>query len=127
MRRRRSLWIISLMVLLAVVAAACGQKSSSPPPVSGQGPVYGIAVGLAAPDFILKQLDGQEVELNELKGQPVFLNFWTTGCPTCREEMPVIQAAYMEGKDKYHFLLVDVQESESTVKDFLAKNGYTMK
>jgi thiol-disulfide isomerase/thioredoxin len=47
--------------------------------------------GEPAPDFALPTIEGQTVTLSALRGQAVFLNFWATWCPPCREEMPSVE------------------------------------
>jgi len=39
----------------------------------------------------LKDMNGRNVSLSDFKGKIVFLNFWTTWCPTCRIEMPSME------------------------------------
>ena len=34
------------------------------------------------------------LQLSDLRGQPVILNFWASWCPPCRAEMPAIQAVH---------------------------------
>jgi peroxiredoxin len=44
--------------------------------------------GAAAPNLSLQTLDGQTVELAQLRGQPVMITFWATTCSSCIEEIP---------------------------------------
>jgi peroxiredoxin len=60
----------------------------------GWRPVAGQAPGDTAPDFTLKTLAGDSVRLSDLKGRPVVVNFWGTWCPPCRDEIPMLVAAY---------------------------------
>lgn len=44
--------------------------------------------GATAPDFVLTDLNGDQVKLSDLRGKAVVLNFWATWCPPCKEEIP---------------------------------------
>ena len=50
--------------------------------------------GYLAPQFTLRNLEGNQVSLNSLKGQVVVLNFWATWCVPCRIEMPAFENLY---------------------------------
>ncbi len=77
-------------------------------------------------DFIVPALGGGEIALSDHLGKVVFLNFWATWCPPCREEMPSMQLLYEELADEgLEILAVDVQESEATVQEFVAEFGFT--
>jgi len=41
-----------------------------------------------APDFNLKDINGKDVKLAELKGKVVLVNFWATWCEGCQVEIP---------------------------------------
>lgn len=83
-------------------------------------------IGDLAPDFTLKNLQGEEVSLSDFKGQPVLINFWATWCPPCRFEMPAIQKMYEQYQDEgFVVLAVDVEEPISTVKQYIEQGGYT--
>jgi len=57
-------------------------------------------MGKPAPDFELKDLSGNIVKLSKLKGKVVLLNFWTTWCGPCRNEIPHLEKIYNKYKDK---------------------------
>ena len=75
-----------------------------------------------AQNFALKDLNGNEVHLENYRGKVIFLNFWTTWCPACLVEMPSMEKLYKEFKNKdFTILAVDMQEDSETVKKFKAK------
>src|SRR5262249_40516145 len=55
------------------------------------------SIGLAAPDFKLKDLNGKEISLSEYKGKVVLVNFWATWCTPCLGEIPDL----IEMQEKY--------------------------
>ena len=73
-----------------------------------------------APDFTLTNLDGKQVKLSDLKGQPVMINFWATWCPPCRAEIPVLTQMYKEthADGAYEILGVATQSDEQTISAF---------
>jgi peroxiredoxin len=85
-----------------------------------------IQAGDQAPNFQLETLEGETVKLSDFKGQGVFLNFWATYCPPCKEEMPYMQNQYEEFKDKgVTILAIDVGEPKVTVEKFAKRYGLT--
>jgi peroxiredoxin len=91
----------------------------------GQGPI--ASVGNPAPDFDTVDLKGNVWSLSKLKGQVVFLNFWATWCPPCREEMPSMQRLYAKlPKDKFTMIALFNKDKPAAVKNFVAKLGITI-
>jgi thiol-disulfide isomerase/thioredoxin len=75
-------------------------------------------------NFTVPLLDGKNVSLKGFKGKVVFLNFWATWCPPCRQEMPSMETLYQHFKDQgLEFLAVDIQESKDDVADFMKSYG----
>ena len=78
-------------------------------------------------DIELKGINVPDTNLKDLKGKKtLFLNFWGTWCPPCRQEWPSIQELYNAKKDKTDFVLIAVQDEEAAVKKFLKENNYTV-
>lgn len=79
-----------------------------------------------APDLKLKDLEGKDVSLADLKGKVVFVNFWATWCDPCRIEIPWL----IEMQAKYAprgFTVVGVamdDEGKSAVAPFVAKERF---
>jgi peroxiredoxin len=56
-------------------------------PVCAMRPAY-AGKNRLAPDFVLPSSQGSKVRLSQFRGKTVVLNFWTTTCQPCLEEMP---------------------------------------
>jgi len=84
--------------------------------------------GFSAPDFSAELLNGGQVTLSELRGQPVVLNVWATWCPPCRSEMPALEKIYKDFKEQGLILIglnLTSQDSEKSVVDFVLENSLT--
>ena len=78
-------------------------------------------------DIQLKGINIPDTNLKSLKGNKfIFLNFWGTWCPPCREEWPTIQKLYDGKKNKVDFVLIAMQDQEADVRKFLEKYNYTV-
>ena len=76
-------------------------------------------------DFTLKDLQGKEWTLSQLRGKVVLVNFWATWCPPCRKEMPDLNALYAEFKDKGLVILAISDEESAKVQPFVAEHKYS--
>ncbi|HYH92722.1 MAG TPA: TlpA disulfide reductase family protein [Candidatus Saccharimonadales bacterium] len=104
-------------------ARATGTASAPSPSVSPSGSVTpGEAlfhIGEPAPALVVPQVGGGMIDLAELKGQPVWVNFMGTYCPPCVDEFPVMNGfATRYGEDGLVVLAIDVREEEGTVAAF---------
>jgi len=71
-----------LALLLVALAAAVWFLRPQPEPLPGQLRL----------DFV----DGSSRVLRELHGQPMLVNFWSTACQACLEELPRLAQLYRE-------------------------------
>jgi len=79
-----------------------------------------------APEFVLKDTAGNQINLLQLRGRVVFVNFWATWCLPCIEEMPAMEKLHQElQKDGLVILAVNFQEGPERIKEFLAKHNLT--
>lgn len=112
--------ILPVILILALLLTSCSAGSKTPDEESPTVPVEGTKVGNIAPDFQLQNLEGQIVSLASLRGKPVLINFWTSLCSYCLDEMPDIQDIYEEWSDKgLVLLMINKGESSSKVEEVM--------
>ncbi len=86
-----------ILIVLIVIALAVGVSSL----ISKDTFYKEIAtVGSPAPDFELKDSNGNLWKLSDLRGKVVFINFWATWCSTCKREQPYKESLYQKMQDR---------------------------
>jgi len=114
-RGRIKRWVVlSLLAVFAMLSwssSGCGTSTVAP------------RLDALAPDFTLPTLYGETLNLDELRGQPVVLNFWATWCSACRRQMPYLQAAFEEKGQQVKFIAINVGEGSGTVRQFIDSTG----
>lgn len=90
--RIRAAWIRFLLVVFAIVFAVggCFEERTS-------GPDGAISV---APAFDLPRLNGSQIQLAELRGKIVILDFWATWCKPCEVQMPVLDTLWRDEAER---------------------------
>lgn len=86
----------------------------------------GIDVGKRAPAAVVRTLDGKPVDLGAWVGKtPIFLEFWATWCPRCRDLEPALLAAEKKygARMKFIGVAVSVNQTPERVKAYTAKHG----
>jgi len=86
--------------------------------------LYAPQAGFLAPDFELKDLQGNSHKLSNYLGKPIMVNFWASWCKPCQVEMPAIQKLYQKYNPDIVFLAVNStkQDSLSGVSGFVEAN-----
>lgn len=88
-------------------------------------PAAELKEGEAAPDFTLKNVEGNDVSLSSLKGKYVVVDFWGTWCPWCVKGIPDMKASYEKYSDKMEILSVDCGDTETDWKDAVKEHQMT--
>jgi thiol-disulfide isomerase/thioredoxin len=85
--------------------------------------------GNPAPEFTLKDADGKDVSLKDLRGKVTVLTFWASWCGYCKKALPDIQKLHEEFAGKPVAIYgVNCREKDGTnkaAKDILTQGKYT--
>ena len=73
-----------------------------------------------ADDFSLKLMAGGTLTLSELRGKAVMVDFWSSWCPPCRREAPVLAEVYLEYEGlPVEFVGVDIWDVPSAAQEHI--------
>jgi cytochrome c biogenesis protein CcmG/thiol:disulfide interchange protein DsbE len=115
----------------ASASAVASAGASSSPGASGSPAASGSAaalfhVGEPAPPLVVPQVGGGTIDLTNLRGQPVWVNFMGTYCPPCVDEFPLMNGFATRYADEGLVVLaIDVKEEEGVVAAFAEQLGTT--
>jgi len=100
-----------LMVSIILLLVNNGTFSSS---------AYANEVKQLAKDFTLKALSGENLRLEEMRGDVILINFWASWCGPCRQEMPYLDELQTDFGDLgFTVLGINVEENSRHAKDFI--------
>lgn len=82
----------------------------------------GLEPNQTAPNFVLKNMQEEVVQLSDYKGKKVMVNFWATWCPPCRVEIPELNTFYKNKNENEEILAVNLtteEKSPSAIEEFV--------
>lgn len=134
--QRRTFVALAVLGVLLVAVIAGGIVLSTyvvpdTPPVFSNTTPTAPEMGAVAPEISLQQLEngsaGTNVRLSALRGHPVVLNFWATWCQPCRDEFPVLDAAFRKYRqtDNLEVIGINIQDGSTPaqVQTFIGEMG----
>ena len=111
--------ILLIIVGIAFVAAVLTMKPAQRPEPSH--------IGTVTDDFELIDPSGSKSSLSDMKGSVVFINFWSTWCTSCVEELPSIEQMYRNFSENSSFRVVTIlyKDDLGRALNFMKQNGFT--
>lgn len=111
--------LLSLLLLLMLLTSCAAADDAAVTPAPTTPP---NAQGMP---YVLDDYAYAPVKFSEWKGTPTYLNFFTTWCTYCRQEMQDLKQLQAEYGDSLRVVLVHVPsgEDEATARAYLEKEG----
>lgn len=126
----KKVFIILLLIAMMLVSACANDNAKIPKAVEGatdniDDEKSDVSEANLAPDFELKDMNGNTVKLSDFLGKKVMINFWATWCKYCVQEMPDLMKLQEAHKDDLAILYVNVGESKEKVQKFIDEHKLT--
>lgn len=129
-KKWKLLMAISAVSLLALAGCSGGlndkQGEEVPEKVEGEEAEEErqfVAMGEQAPPFELRSLEGETYKLEELRGRPVLLNFYSKDCRFCIDKFPELNKLYDQNRDWAEIMAINVGEPAGYSEDLREEYG----
>jgi thiol-disulfide isomerase/thioredoxin len=127
---------LTMLEPLAITPARPTLAPSEPPtpspaesaPASAEAspsPSTGVGLGDRAPELKVGGLGESDIDLAAMAGNPVWVNFTASWCPTCRDELSTMER-FALANPGLTILVVDVMEPPDVVQALVDSTGITM-
>ena len=113
--RFRSWVIFTAMISLIGLLSACSKFENA------QDAHNGPKVSAKFFDVKFNDVGGKITDMTALRGKTVVVNFWSTWCPPCVEEMPMFSEVQNDWRDKGVVFVGIAADQADNVKSFLKK------
>ena len=110
--RQKPLMFELRLALVLVLCAPFGLLHAELPSPELSHELNRLATPVAAPDFSLEDIDGEQHALSDYRGKVIMLNLWATWCPPCLREIPSMESIFQDLKDK-GFVVLAVNQFET--------------
>ncbi len=82
-------FLFLFFTILMLLLTGCGEEKKTR-----------LKIGDQAPDFTVRDMQGNKLHLASWKGKPVILRFWDTECKYCRADTPIFNKFFEKYKEK---------------------------
>jgi thiol-disulfide isomerase/thioredoxin len=118
----------------AAPPAASGSGAAGPSATASAGatgsvgastsPLAGLRVGQPAPPLVVPQVGGGSIDLATVRGKPVWVAFTASWCPSCRDELALMDKAVLQLGQQLAIVAVDVKEDPDTVATLVTQTAF---
>ena len=117
-------WRITLPMLGLLLMVVWQETSAQESSLSSPGAVQPDTVyGSVGAWFVLRNQEGETLPFGHFKDQVLFVNFWSTWCAPCVEELPtIVELTDALGDSEVVFLLISIDDDERAVHQFVRKH-----
>ncbi len=85
-----------------------------------------ITEGHAFPNLEFASLSGEQINLANLKGKAVLIDFWATWCGPCLRAMPDLIETYREYHDQgFEIIGISLDKDKAQLEQYMQDNGIT--
>ena len=124
--RNISISITILFLILFFIFLTLGTLSEKTPKINrGVNSTMGEVI-ISAPEgtqFELKNLNGENINLEDYKGIPVVIDFWSSWCGPCIKEASVLSDGYKEWNFKgVEFVGIAIWDDKNSIENFIKNN-----
>ncbi len=121
---RRTAGTVALVAVIAGFLTLMGIGLANREPVTGNSGI--TRVGKPASMFVLPGIGDVDVALADYIGKPIVINFWSSWCPPCAQEAPVLEDAWRRhAGDGVQFIGVDIQDADEDAAAYVAEYDVT--
>lgn len=127
---RRKLIITS--IAFALVFASCSNNQKEQNNITANDQQSSTDSNMASanvlvPSFSIKDINGNIVNLQTLKGKKLFVNLWASWCGPCKREIPSIEKLSQSiDNSKVQFLLISLDDNFEFAKKYFSSKGYKL-
>lgn len=115
----KTIWAVLVFLLLPAALSARQQEPSRPRPSRV------LSTGQLLQDFTSTDLSGHRIQLQQLKGKIVVLNFWFIQCMPCLREIPELNKLAEDYADTSQVVFLGIALDRKTVLDsFLQRTPF---
>jgi peroxiredoxin len=86
-------------------------------------------VGDMAPVFTCRTIEGKVVDITEMTGNVILINFFATWCPPCNQELPVLETQIWKkyhGNSNFFLLVIGREHDEKAVSEYALSGKFSM-